>query len=56
MTTSWTTPRTGSGDGLSIGADLYDVTEQAGMLVVRGGVVREVSLVGMPAYAAARLE
>jgi HK97 family phage prohead protease len=43
-------------DGLSIGADLYDLTEEAGVLVVRAGVVREVSLVGMPAFADARLE
>jgi HK97 family phage prohead protease len=43
-------------DGLSIGADLFDVDEAAGLLVVRGAVVREVSLVGMPAFASARLE
>jgi HK97 family phage prohead protease len=42
-------------DGLSIGADLYDVTEQSGYLIVRAGLVREVSIVGMPAFASARL-
>jgi HK97 family phage prohead protease len=43
-------------DGLSVGADLFEVIEQGGFLVVRSGMVREVSVVGMPAYASARIE
>jgi phage head maturation protease len=42
-------------DGLSIGADLVDVVSAGDALVVRHGIVREVSLVGMPAFASARL-
>ena len=41
--------------GLSVGADLFDVVEKAGVLVVRGGIVREVSVTAMPAFASARV-
>ena len=41
--------------GLSVGADLFDVTESAGVLIVRGGIVREVSVTAMPAFTSARL-
>jgi len=42
-------------DGFSIGADLVDAVNVSGALVVRHGIVREVSIVGMPAFATARL-
>jgi HK97 family phage prohead protease len=43
-------------DGLSIGAELLDVTEKGGELVVTAALAREVSLVTLPAWAAARVD
>jgi HK97 family phage prohead protease len=42
-------------DGLSIGAELVDVDELAGEIVVRAALAREVSLVTLPAWAIARV-
>ena len=43
-------------DGLSIGAELLDVQEQGGELVVTAALAREVSLVTLPAWAIARVD
>jgi HK97 family phage prohead protease len=42
-------------DGLSIGAELVEVTEQAGEVHVTAALAREVSLVTLPAWASARV-
>jgi HK97 family phage prohead protease len=42
-------------DGLSIGAELVDVDELGGELVVAAALAREVSLVTLPAWASARV-
>jgi HK97 family phage prohead protease len=42
-------------DGLSIGAELVDVDEHAGEIVVAAALAREVSLVTLPAWATARV-
>jgi HK97 family phage prohead protease len=42
-------------DGLSIGAEIVDVTELAGEIVVNAALAREVSLVTLPAWALARV-
>ena len=42
-------------DGLSIGAELVDVTEQRGEIVIAAALAREVSLVTLPAWACARV-
>ena len=42
-------------DGLSIGAELVDVDELSGEIVVAAALAREVSLVTLPAWAAARV-
>jgi HK97 family phage prohead protease len=43
-------------DGLSIGAELLDVTEKGGELVVTAALAREVSLVTLPAWAQSRVD
>jgi HK97 family phage prohead protease len=42
-------------DGLSIGAELVDVTEHGGEIAVNAALAREVSLVTLPAWALARV-
>jgi HK97 family phage prohead protease len=42
-------------DGLSIGAELVEVDERAGEIVVAASLAREVSLVTLPAWASARV-
>jgi HK97 family phage prohead protease len=42
-------------DGLSIGAELVEVTEQSGEVLVTAALAREVSLVTLPAWASARV-
>ena len=42
-------------DGLSIGAELVDVDESGGEIVVAAALAREVSLVTLPAWASARV-
>jgi phage head maturation protease len=42
-------------DGLSIGAELVDVAELGGEIVVNAALAREVSLVTLPAWAIARV-
>jgi HK97 family phage prohead protease len=42
--------------GLSVGAELLDVVEgRGGVLIARAALIREVSLVGIPAYRSARV-
>ena len=42
-------------DGLSVGAELFDVDEQSGEILVTASLAREVSLVTLPAWATARV-
>ena len=42
-------------DGLSIGAELVEVDEHRGEILVTASLAREVSLVTLPAWASARV-
>ena len=42
-------------DGLSIGAELVEVDDRAGEIVITAALAREVSLVTLPAWASARV-